>query len=106
MNEHASTNNPGIAPPNVQPQTAQPSESVAAPSATPPSPIHKIFVGPGGIRPVWRIFLYILLVFAFAFAAVQVRRALGIKFSNLGEMNSPVFIIATRTESFLAMLLA
>jgi membrane protease YdiL (CAAX protease family) len=98
------------APPILPPDgCVQPNGSDLAKSATTAEAqhlAHKIFIGPDGLRALWRLLMYAALVFVISFAAIQVRRAIGFKFSTLGEQNSPTFIIATRTESFLAMLLA
>ncbi len=49
--------------------SAGPGDSISSPgvqpgSGQPPSWTHKIFMGPNGIRPGWRILIFLALVFA------------------------------------------
>src|SRR4051812_44286983 len=86
----------------AQPMTSQLGNQAAGSQSV----IYKIFIGPNGLRVLWRLLIYAALVFAIAFVSLHLRRLVGFKFSSLGDQTSPAFIIATRVELFFSMLLA
>jgi CAAX protease family protein len=97
-------NSPAIVPPDGCVQPSHTSASALNQDATPA--IHKVFIGPNGLRAGWRLLIYVAFVIAIVWVSVHIRRLIGFKFSDLGGQNAPAFIIASRVEAVFAMLLA
>src|SRR5207245_11429982 len=65
--------------------------------------LHKIFIGPNGLRALWRLLMYAAMVWALGFAVNHGLYAAGVKLSVLGGQTSPRFIIVTRILNFLLL---
>ena len=79
-------------------------QPAGASSTTGSNPLHKIFIGPNGLRPVWRLAIYILLCAACIKLTTSLLRAFGVHGVKTAADVNPWSMTWSRALQFLCFL--
>ena len=82
-----------------------PGETPSSPPAPPAHPLHKIFLGPSGLRAGWRVLLFLALFVAALFFVSICFRTLVPSFFQGHRSFSPAFVIVSEVLSLTALFL-